>query len=214
MSTESSSVTIPGPIGILSGGLGALWAAPLLLGLFLLSGITKLFLPFPLDTVVRILVISVGALIAYRALGGEVRAEEPIHLRLFMASIATVITYLLILAGIYATVLSGLLQYVFLLLIIPGLYVYTRLFVATTAVMVDGYGPFEALSESWELTDGAGFTIVGAVLLVFGGAFVVVYALFLQFQSIIIVNIGGILLADMPLTATQAFLYRTLSEPS
>lgn len=214
MSTESPSVTVPGPIGILSGGLGALWAAPLLFGLFLLSGITKLFLPFPLDTVVRLVVISVGALTAYRALGGEVRAEQPIYLRLFMASIATVITYLLILAGIYATVLSGLLQYVFLLLIIPGLYVYARLFVATTAVMADGYGPFEALSASWELTDVAGFTIVGVVLLVFGGAFVVVYALFLQFQSIIIVNIGGILLADMPLTATQAFLYRTLTEPS
>lgn len=214
MVTASQSTETPGFITILAGVFDAIRAAPLLIGLFVVAGITNYVLPFPIDTIVRIVVISVGAFIAYRALGGAIRTDEPFHRRLLMASVATLITYLLLVAGIYSVALSGLLQYVFLLLLIPGVYVYSRLFLATTAVMADGYGPFEALSESWELTDGNGATIAGAVVLVFVIAAVGVYTLVIQFQSVIVFDIGGIMLADMSFTGMQAALYWRLTGPS
>ncbi len=60
------------------------------------------------------------------------------------------------------------------LLVVPGLYLFARLFVVGPAVVIEGLGPIAALRRSWALTADAGWTIalflVLALLFVFGAS--------------------------------------------
>jgi hypothetical protein len=60
------------------------------------------------------------------------------------------------------------------LLVVPGLYLFGRFYLAGAAVVVEGLGPVAALRRSWALTAGAAWTIllflVLAVLFVVGAA--------------------------------------------
>jgi hypothetical protein len=165
--TSSHPETSPGMIDILSGTLAVLRAAPYLFGLFLVSGILRYVLPPIIDSTVRIVILCIGVFFAYRGFGGQIRSDSSFVLRLFMAVIATFISYLILIIAVFSFLLPGDYRVVrFFVLLFPGLYVYARLFLSAPAVMVDGYGPFEALSESWRLTGDAGRTIAGAVIFV------------------------------------------------
>ena len=214
MSTTSSHPeTPPGMIDILSGTLAVIRAAPYLLGLFLVSGILRYVLPPIIDSTVRIVILCIGVFFAYRGFGGQIRADSSFVLRLFMAVIATFISYLLLILSVFALAFLGNYNYVvFIVLALLGLYVYARLFLSAPAVMIDGYGPFEALSESWRLTGDAGRTIAGAVIFVFVGVFVLLLALLQFIDAVLIVNIGGIFLLDTLFVGIQAYLYQELSE--
>ena len=54
-----------------------------------------------------------------------------------------------------------------LLLVLPGLYLFTRLYLVVPAVMLGDDGPLEALSSSWDRTDGNVLTVAGVALAVF-----------------------------------------------
>jgi hypothetical protein len=53
-----------------------------------------------------------------------------------------------------------------LVLIIPGVYLWVRLYLAPPAVIVDDCGPVEALGESWSRTAGNTVTVFGVALAV------------------------------------------------
>jgi hypothetical protein len=54
----------------------------------------------------------------------------------------------------------------FLLLIIPGFFVMTRLFASVPALVVEGRRGRSALRRSWSLVDGNGWRVFGTILLV------------------------------------------------
>ncbi len=53
----------------------------------------------------------------------------------------------------------------FVLLVIPGIVVGIRLSFVTLLVVDEGYGPLEAISESWRRTSGFGWTLFGIGIL-------------------------------------------------
>lgn len=65
------------------------------------------------------------------------------------------------------------------LLVIPGIYLLVRFALYPAAVMVDGKGPLQALSESWDRTGGNGVTVFVFILVLFGGMFVVLIGVYL-----------------------------------
>lgn len=81
----------------------------------------------------------------------------------------TIMTALLILPFYFlASLLSGLIVGTgFLLLIVPGLYLFGRLSVVTPVVVAEGQrNPIAAISRSFELTQGNGWAILGLVLII------------------------------------------------
>lgn len=213
MSTESSPLGGPPVLAILRGAFDAIRASPVILGVFLVSGLLWFVLPFFIYFVVRFLLIIIGVVIVYQALGGRMRTDSPFLLRLVIALLATLASYLLLFMGLLALVIPGVLGYVGLLVLVPlGLYVYLRLFLSTPAAMVDGYGPAEALSMSWRLMSGSVLATAFALVLVFVGIIVVLGPVLWFLQLGLIWNIGGILILDTFLAGMQAFVYLQLAE--
>lgn len=73
-----------------------------------------------------------------------------------------------------------------LLLVHPGIYLGVRFALFPATVMVDGHGPLQGLSESWDRTAGHGTTVFGFVALLFVLVFVVLAVLYVAlfgFQS-------------------------------
>ena len=60
-----------------------------------------------------------------------------------------------------------------LLLVLPGLYLFTRLYLVVPAVMLGDDGPLEALGSSWDRTEGDVLTVAGVALAVFAVSAVV-----------------------------------------
>ena len=215
MSAESSPLAGPNVLTVLRGAVDAVRSSPILLGLFFVSGVLRYLLPPFIDSAVRLLVIIIGVAVAYQALDGRTRTDAPFVLRLFMAFLATLASYLLLLVGIAALVVPGVFRWVGLLVIVPGgIYVYTRLALSTPAAMVDGYGPAEALSVSWQLMRGSILATAFAIVLVFVGGVLVLVPPLLLVRSSFVVNVGGTLIADTFLAGMQAFLYQNLVETS
>ena len=71
----------------------------------------------------------------------------------------------------------------FLSLVLPGLFLLTRLYPAPPAVMLDDRGPLEALGESWLRTDGHTVTVFGVVASVAVFAFVTTGVVFLTLSG-------------------------------
>lgn len=216
MTTPSSLQKTPTVPEILTGSFAVICAAPLILGLFLASGFLSHIIPSIFGSVVRLALMSIGVVIAYRGLDGEKRTEEALWRRLFMAVIATFISYFLFIIAILSLIIVRDYNYVVaLVLALLGLYVYARLFLATPAVMIDGYGPFEALSASWELTENIKWSTTTAVILVYAVAFVGLLSLLMLFRvKLIVVNIGSVFIIDSLLVGMQAFLYQMFAETS
>jgi hypothetical protein len=53
-----------------------------------------------------------------------------------------------------------------LLLVIPGIYVATRLYVSVQAVVAEGIGPVDGIRRSEELVDGNGWRVLGTAILI------------------------------------------------
>jgi hypothetical protein len=69
---------------VFDGAFTAIWSSPLILGLFLLSGVLRIFLPFLVGLITRLSLMSIGIVIAYQALDGQIRADSsdsgsPLH---------------------------------------------------------------------------------------------------------------------------------------
>ena len=64
-----------------------------------------------------------------------------------------------------------------LLLVLPGLYLFTRLYLVVPAVMLGDDGPLEALGNSWGRTEGDVLTVAGVALAVFAVSSVVQFVL-------------------------------------
>ena len=215
MSTESSPLAGPSMLAVLRGAVDAIRQSPAIIGLFIVSGLFGIVLPPFTGVAARLLLILVGVVIAYRALGGRTRTDSPFLLRLFMAFLATVASYLSVLVGGMALAVPGTIGWVgFFVFALPGLYLYFRLFLSTPAVMIDGYGPAEALTTSWRLMNGSVLATAFAVVLVFVCGLVVLVPLLVVVQSSFIVDIGGVLIMDTFLAGMQAFLYLQLTERS
>lgn len=213
MSTDSSPLAGPNVLAILGGAVGAIRASPIILGLFLGSGILVFVFPSLIGSTLRLVLIPVGAVIAYQALDGRMRTDSPFVFRLFIAFLATLASYLMIGLGVVTLALPGVLGWVgFLVLVFAGLYIYTRLFLSTPAAMVDGYGPAEALSVSWRLMSGSVLATAFALALVFLSVIVVLGPVLWFIRSNFILSLGGVLILDSFLAGMQAFLYTELSE--
>lgn len=139
--------------------------------------------------------------IAYQALDGQIHAESSFLLRFLMAWLANPIAFVPILLGM-------------ILLVLPGIYVLIRLFLATPAVMIDGYDPFEALSESWQLMDRSILSTAVALVIVGILGFAVLFPLIFLTRSSFVTNIVASLIVGTLSAGIQAFLYLELAEPS
>lgn len=85
-----------------------------------------------------------------------------------------------------------------LLLVVPGLYLFARLFLVGPAVVIEGLGPITALRRSWAMTADIGWTLtlffVLAVLFVLGASILasgVGAALGLLFTALGMKSVGG-----------------------
>jgi membrane-anchored glycerophosphoryl diester phosphodiesterase (GDPDase) len=117
-------------------------------------------------------------------------------------------------AGISLSLPGALGPLLFIALMLLGLYVYLRLFLAVPAVMIDGYGPDEALVVSWRLMRGAMLSTGIAVGLVIVSVIVVIIPLFAISRSLPIASIAAALFGDTVIVSMQAFLYSKLAESS
>ena len=112
-----------------------------------------------------------------------------------------------------------------LLLVLPGLYLFVRLYLVVPAVMLGDDGPLEALSSSWDRTDGNVFTVAGVALGVFAVSSVVQFVLLFALTGSVlptfelirttefkIAQAGGTLVSGPLGAAAMAVLYDGLLE--
>lgn len=99
---------------------------------------------------------------------GNSRAEESIVIRLILSIISMIVVFVAVGFG-------------FVLLIIPGIYLALKFSLVLPAIWLDDIGPIEALSESWNRTDGNLGTILGVELVLFFISAVAVFAAFIVF---------------------------------
>lgn len=112
MSTESSPLAGPSMLAVLRGAVDAIRQSPAIVGLFIVSGLFGIVLPPFTGVAARLLLILVGVVVAYRALGGRTRTDSPFLLRLFMAFLATVASYLSVFVGGMALAVPGTIGWV------------------------------------------------------------------------------------------------------
>ena len=84
-----------------------------------------------------------------------------------------------------------------LLLVLPGLYLFTRLYLVVSAVMLGDDGPLEALSNSWDRTEGNVLTVAGVALGVFAVSSVV--------QLVLLFALTGSVFPTFELVGTTGF---------
>ncbi len=81
-------------------------------------------------------------------------SSNSLGVRLVLAILAAFVAGLVIVVGL-------------LLLVLPGLYAFARLYLVIPAVMIGDDGPLEALGSSWDRTGGDALTVAGVALAVF-----------------------------------------------
>ena len=220
MSIDTSRGNDLNTMTVFDGAFTAIRSYPLILGLFLLSGVLRIFLPSVVGLITRFSLMSIGIVVAYQALDGQIRADSSFVVRLLIAIVILFISVILFFVGGVVFLALGFSGSTWLALIslgvffLLGMYVYVRLFLAPPAVMIDGYGPVKALSTSWQLTDGSKLTTVAAIILVIIIYLIIIYSLFSQIRLQFIPTIGSTLIVDMLLVSIQAFLYMKLSDAS
>lgn len=218
MAIETSSHNDLTTMTLLDGALTAIRSSPLILGLFLCSGVLQVVLPSIVDSMARVVLLSIGVVVAYQALGGQLRADSSFIARLLVSLLVMIVISLLPIVGITTFFFFGLSGYtgiafvILALSLVLGLYIYIRLLLSIPAVMIDGDGPRKALSKSWQQTDGSALTITGAIVLVCLIALVVLFPVFSQSRSPLVIPIGGTLIVDTLLVAIQAVLYTHLAD--
>jgi hypothetical protein len=124
--------------------------APVILGIFVVAAPLGALLG-PIGSLVDLLAIGFATGLAYNVYRGRVTGDVSVPVRLLLVLVSGLISGALVVIG-------------FVALILPGLYALSKLYLATTAIMVDGVGPIEALSESADRTDGHALTVLGYAL--------------------------------------------------
>jgi hypothetical protein len=122
-----------------------------------------------IGSVIAIVGQGVGiALVANSLDGLDPTPENSLGVRLIVLFVSVLIMGIAIIVGLF-------------LLVIPGVYLWVRFYLAPPAVIVDDCGPVEALGESWSRTAGNTVTVFGValavVLLGVGASAVVLLAL-------------------------------------
>ena len=110
--------------------------------------------------------------------------SNSLGVRVFLTLLAALVAGLAVLVGL-------------LLLVLPGLYLSARLYLVIPAVMLGDDGPLEALSSSWDRTDGNVFTVAGVALGVFAISSVV--------QFVLLFALTGSVLPTFELVGTAGF---------
>ena len=123
--------------------------------LFLLFLVVALLSEVPLaGSVIAVVGQGVGiALVADRLDGLDPTPENSLGVRIIVLFVSVLITGIASILGLF-------------LLVIPGVYLWMRLYLGPPAVIVDDCGPVEALGESWSRTAGNTVTVFGVVLAV------------------------------------------------
>lgn len=125
---------------------------------------------------IRYFTLSIGGLIAYLLSGGittrlasDVYLGRPIDLVKALRAVVVALIALLV-SGFVAgfAILIGL-----MLFIIPGFYIYGRLFATKQTVLLEGAGPLGAVGRSWSLTKGHVAHVLGTMALIIILIFVV-----------------------------------------
>lgn len=109
--------------------------------------------------------------------------------RFLLALVADLVTAFAIILGL-------------LLLVVPGLYALVRFYLVIPAVLIDDYGPIEAMRTSWERTEGRVLEVGGVVLCIYLATFVVAAAVLLG-------TAGGIEPAIERIEAQETFFSET-----
>jgi len=95
-----------------------------------------------------------------------------------------------------------------LLLILPGLYLWAKFYLAVPAAVFGGAGPVSSLSESFALTDGALWSILGALLVFVGGGVVVGIVASIATGGVLLGTVCTTFIVWGGLAGSQAYLYR------
>jgi len=170
---------------------------PSILGLYVVVALVSAAVP-RLGGLVSLLGAGGATVLAYRALGGEVTAESSLGLRLVLLVVGSVVMSIPVTVGL-------------VLLVLPGLYVFARFFLVFTAIMVDDYGPLEALAVSFAYTEGHGLTLLGYLVVSFVTALALSVAiLFLLPNTGFLATFVGTLVFGPVISVGGAVAYRTL----
>jgi hypothetical protein len=123
--------------------------------LFLLFLVVALLSEVPLaGSVIGVVGQGVGiALVADRLDGLDPTPVNSLGVRLIVLFVSVLIMGIAIIVGLF-------------LLVLPGVYLWVRLYLGPPAVIVDDCGPVEALGESWSRTAGNTVTVFGVALAV------------------------------------------------
>lgn len=137
MATESASEQSPSTTAILGGAVNAIWESPIIIVVFLVSGVLGVVVPSIFDSIVTIIATSIGVVIAYQALGGRMGSDSSFLFRLFKACIAMFLLIAPLIIGIFALFLTAPTQLVFLggffALLLLWLYILRRLLLSVPA---------------------------------------------------------------------------------
>lgn len=172
---------------------------PIVFGVFLFVGGIGSVLPSVFSNFLFFVASCATILVLYRALGGEISVDSSLTRRIVVAVVTISITVPILVGG-------------FVLLFLPGVYLYFRLFLALPAVLVDSYGPFEALSRSWAITDGSVLAALGTYVIVFIAMVLVFLPVLALTGSRLLVDVGATTLAGPFAAGVQAYLYFELAD--
>jgi hypothetical protein len=161
----------------------------------------------PKVAVVLLLVPSVIGAIGQLALAWLIATPGGTPRRALVVALRTLPGYLLAVLLITPATSLGL-----LLLVIPGLYLFARMFLVGPIMVVESLRPVAALRRSWTLTGPVGWTIllflVLALLFVFGASVLasgVGAALGLLFTALGLKSVGGFVAALVAATISTVF---------
>lgn len=161
---------------IIKEGVSTVRRAPTIVAVYLVVVVAGV-LSQSLSNLLSLIIGGVAVTMAYTALEGRPENQVSFGVRLVIVFIAGLIAGVIVLIGA-------------VFLIIPGIYLAVRLRLVTAAVMLEDCGPIEALSRSFELTDGHAWTIFGVTFLLGVVSFAITIAV-------------GLVLAGVPSSPTD-----------
>ncbi|WP_424017120.1 hypothetical protein ACOZ4N_14730 [Halorientalis pallida] len=138
--------------GVLSDAVGVVTSRPELLGVVLVGGIVGV-VPVPIVGFLASFVANgVAVAMAWTELSPNRSLPDILDIRLLFLVAAAVVFVIGVGIGM-------------VLLIVPGLYLASRLFLYPAPVMIDEMGPIDGLAESWDRTSGHTLTVFGILLI-------------------------------------------------
>lgn len=178
---------------LLTGAVATVRERPLMLGVFIVGALVSDLFPTEVDSFAFSLFFVVGVMVAGRGLG--LQMDGGVGDRFVIGFVAYVLSVIGVLFGL-------------LLLILPGLYLWVKFYLVVPAAVFGGAGPISSLSESYALTDGAFWSIFGALLVFIGGGLGVGVVVSIATDSVLVGWVCTALVAGAGLAGSQTYLYR------